>query len=96
MTWEAILKAVKYLKANQTRRIIEYMGQQNNRPMSALQIQDAIGREFRQFPTVIRLDMILKKDAENPDGDFEISYDDNMRKPNGDLIRLYNVREKNE
>ena len=96
MTWEVILKAVKFLKANQRLRIMEYMKQQNNRPMSALQILDAIGREFRQFPTRVRLDMILRKDAESPDGDFVISYDENMRRPNFDFIRLYGLREKNE
>ena len=96
MTWEVILKAVKFLKANQGLRIMEYMKQQNNRPMSALQILDAIGREFRQFPTRVRLDMILRKDAESPDGDFVISYDENMRRPNFDFIRLYSLREKNE
>lgn len=96
MSWEAILKSVKFLKTNQVARIIEYMGQQNNRPMSALQIQDAVGSDFRQFPTSIKLDFILKKDAESVNGNFEISYNDNMRKPNGDLIRLYSVREKNE
>ena len=96
MTWEVILKAVKFLKANQRLRIMEYMKQQNNRPMSALQILDAIGREFRQFPTRVWLDMILRKEAESPDGDFVISYDENMRRPNFDFIRLYSLREKNE
>ena len=96
MTWEVILKAVKTLKANQRRRIIEYMTRNNNWPMSALQIQDAVGSEFRQFPTIVKLDFIMKKDAESTDGDFVISFKDSMRKPNGDLIRLYSVREKNE
>ena len=96
MTWEAILKAVKFLKANQRRRIIEYMTRNNNNPMSASQVVDAVGNEFRQFPTRMRMDMILRKDAESPDGDFVISYRESMTKPNGDLIRLYSVREKNE
>ena len=95
MTWEVILKA-KTLMANQRRRVIEYMGQHNNNPMSARQIIDAVGSEFRFFPSEVKLDFILKKDAEDPNGDFVISYRDFMRKPNGDLYRLYSVREKNE
>lgn len=95
MTWEVILKA-RVLMAGQRRKVIEYMERQNYRPMSAVQIHDAVKSEFKVFPAPIQLDNILRKDAGSPNGDFEISYDDNMRKPNGDLIRLYSVREKNE
>lgn len=95
MSWEAILKS-RVLMAGQRRKIIEYMERQNYRPMSAVQIFDAVKSEFRTFPAPIKLDNILRKDSESPNGDFEISYDDSMRKPNGDLIRLYSVREKNE